>query len=81
MTDTPEWCASDDRQMMTIPTMEKGETAFIITGDASRNKIQTMPGGKQSTVAIELPKNWDKLMAEKGYEPLNKFMLKSLQHD
>ena len=81
MTDTPEWCASDDRQMMTIPTMEKGETAFIITGDASRNKIQTMPGGQQSTVAIELPKNWDKLMAEKGYEPLNKFMLKSVQHD
>lgn len=81
MTDTPEWCASDDRQMMTIPTMQKGETAFIITGDASRNKIQTMPGGQQSTVAIELPKNWDKLMAERGYEPLNKFMLKSLQHD
>ena len=45
MTPTPEWYATDAAQMMTIPTMVKGETAFLVTGDPSRNKIQTMPGG------------------------------------
>lgn len=78
MTPTPEWYACDDAQMMTIPTMVKGETAFIITGDASRNKIQTMPGGGQSTVAIELPAAWDRLMEEKGYPPLTDMYLEAL---
>ena len=30
-----------------------------------------MPGGGYSTVKIELPRNWDTLMAERGYRPLN----------
>ena len=75
MTATPVWYACDDPQMMTIPTMQKGETAFIVPGDASRNKIQTMPGGGMSTVAVELPADWDALMEEKGYEPLRSFYL------
>ena len=81
MTPTPEWYASDAEQMLTIPTMVKGETAFIVTGDASRNKIQTMPGGGRSTVAIELPAAWDDLMAEKGYEPLRSFYLEPIDDD
>ena len=75
MTATPVWYACDAPQMMTIPTMQKGETAFIVTGDASRNKMQTMPGGGMSTVAVELPADWDALMEEKGYEPLRSFYL------
>lgn len=78
MTNTPEWYACDDAQMLTIPTMAKGETAFIVTGDASRNKIQTMPGGGMSTVAVELPADWDVLMEEKGYEPLRSFYLEPI---
>lgn len=78
MTNTPEWYACDDAQMLTIPTMAKGETAFIVTGDASRNKIQTMPGGGMSTVAVELPADWDALMEEKGYEPLSSFYLEPI---
>ena len=78
MTPTPEWYACDDAQMMTIPTMQKGQTAFLITGDASRNKIQTMPGGGMSTVEVELPAAWDELMAEKGYEPLRSFYLEPI---
>ena len=58
---------------MTIPTMKKGMTAFIITGDAARNKVQTMPGGAYATIKIELPANWDSLMAELGYEPLESY--------
>lgn len=75
MTATPEWYASDEAQMLTIPTMVKGETAFVVTGDPSRNKIQTLPGGSWSTVEVELPEAWDELMQEKGYEPLRSFFL------
>jgi hypothetical protein len=81
MTDTPEWYACNDAQMLTIPTMVKGETAFLITGDPSRNKIQTLPGGGMSTVAIELPEAWDDLMAEKGYEPLRSFYLEPINDE
>ncbi len=81
MTNTPEWYASDAAQMLTIPTMVKGETAFLITGDASRNKIQTLPGGAMSTVAVELPADWDQLMEEKGYEPLRSFYLEPINDE
>ena len=81
VTNTPEWYASDAPQMMTIPTMVKGETAFIITGDPSRNKIQTMPGGGMSTVEVELPADWDQLMEEKGYEPLRSFYLEPINDE
>lgn len=81
MTATPEWYASDEAQMLTIPTMVKGETAFLVTGDASRNKIQTMPGGGRSTVAVELPQAWDDLMEELGYEPLRSFYLEPLDDE
>ena len=81
MTPTPEWYACNDGQMLTIPTMVKGETAFIITGDPSRNKIQTMPGGAWSTVAIELPADWDDLMEEKGYQPLRSFYLEPINDE
>lgn len=69
-TPMPEWYASDDQDIVTIPTMRKGETAFLVTGDASRNKIQTMPGGGLATVAVELPPDWDALMVQKGYPSL-----------
>lgn len=63
--------------MTTVPTMQKGSTAFLITGDASRNKVQTMPGGGFSTVSIDLPADWDSLMAAKGYRALKDFYLSS----
>lgn len=81
MTPTPEWYASDATEMLTIPTMQKGETAFVITGDPSRNKIQTLPGGGMSTVAVELPAAWDDLMEEKGYEPLRSFYLEPINDE
>jgi len=34
-----------------------------------------MNGGGAITVEIELPANWDKLMAELGYPPLKEFFL------
>ncbi len=47
-----------------------------MTGDADRNKVQTMPGGNSVTVEIKLPAKWDKLMAKLGYRPLHVFFLK-----
>ncbi len=70
-TTTPVWYDTQAETMTTIPTMEKGATAFLITGDASRNKVQTMPGGGFSTVSIDLPAAWDSLMAAKGYPELS----------
>lgn len=76
-TPTPVWYDTDAQTMTTIPTMEKGTTAFLVTGDASRNKVQTMPGGGFSTIAIDLPAAWDSLMAEKGYPALTSMFLTS----
>ena len=56
--------------------MKKGMTAFLVTGDASRNKIQTMPGGGYKSIAIELPAKWNELTAELGYSPLKEFYIK-----
>ena len=75
-TPTPVWYDTPDQQMLTIPTMKAGMTAFIITGDESRNKVQTMPGGEFETVRIELPRGWDKLMQERGYKPIAEYYIK-----
>jgi hypothetical protein len=50
-------------------------TAILVTGDASRNKVQTMPGGGYATVKIKLPKDWDSLMKAKDYPPLENFVI------
>ncbi|MBR3074925.1 MAG: hypothetical protein IKH11_04110 [Bacteroidales bacterium] len=76
MTPTPEWYDSPEAEQMTIPTMKRGMTAFIITGDAARNKVQTMPGGGYATINIELPRNWDSLMSELGYAPLSEYKIR-----
>lgn len=76
-TTTPPWCAATENTMMTVAAMEKGSTAFLITGDAARNKMQTMPGGGNVTIKIELPANWDTLMATLGYRPLRSFWLEN----
>ena len=78
ITPTPPWLAWVDRaRMETVPVMKTGKTAILVTGDANRNKTMCVPGGGFTTVRIELPRNWDKLMAERGYAPLNSFYLRS----
>lgn len=72
-TDAPVWYDTTEERMQTIPTMKDGMTAFLVTGDSSRNKMQTMPGGGFATVMIRLPKNWDILTAELGYRPLAEY--------
>ena len=76
MTKTPPWLAwTDMSQLETVPAMASGKSAFIVTGDPSRNKSLCVPGGGFATIKIALPKAWDALMAERGYKPLAEFRL------
>ena len=80
-TPTPPWLEwTGARSMETVPAMAEGKSAFLVTGDTSRNKELCIPGGGFATIKIQLPKAWDALMAERGYEPLDKFRLLSLQN-
>lgn len=77
-TQTPPWLAwTGIESIMTVPAIERGKSAFLVTGDPSRNKELCVPGGGFATIKIALPKAWDSLMAERGYKPLADFTLKS----
>lgn len=77
LTDTPAWLEGivDDEKIETIATMRKGQTPMLLTGDTDRNKFQVMPGGGYVTIQIELPENWDDLVAPLGYEPLSTYYI------
>lgn len=79
LTPTPEWLKPivAEEEIMTIATMSKGDTAFLVTGDANRNKVQVMPGGGFVTTEIKLPKDWNELVAPLGYQPIENFYLKA----
>ena len=75
-TETPPWLAwTDIGSMETVPAMMQGKNAFLVTGDAARNKVLCVPGGGFATIKISLPKDWNKLMAESGYAPLDTFRI------
>jgi len=78
LTDPPPWLEKGDapEKIYTVPVMETGLASILVTGDADRNKVQTLPGGNSVTIEIKLPANWDALMAELGYQPLSRFFLK-----
>lgn len=77
ITQTPKWLQwTGKQQMQTVPVMTNGKTAIVVTGDANRNKVLTVPGGGMTTVKIELPNNWDSLMKDLGYKPLNSYHVK-----
>ena len=70
-----EWAGLE--RMETVPAMARGRSAFLVTGDSARNKEMCLPGGAFTTVKIWLPKDWNALVAARGYEPLEKFHLPS----
>jgi len=78
LTDPPPWFLKVPglEKLYTVPVMHTGVTAILVTGDADRNKVQTVPGGNHATIEIKLPANWDALMADLGYRPLKEFFLK-----
>jgi len=77
LTAPPPWLATvpGQEEVYTVPVMGAGLTDILVTGDADRNKVQTMPGGRSVTIEIRLPANWDELMAKLGYPPLSEFFL------
>lgn len=78
VTKTPPWLGWSGKETVeTVPVMQEGKTAILITGDANRNKSLCVPGGGFATVKIELPKAWDELTKELGYEPLKTFYLQT----
>ena len=77
-TGAPPWLAwTGISSLRTVPAMEKGKSAFLVTGDPARNKELCLPGGGFATVRIELPAAWNQLMAARGYPPLDSFRLTS----
>ncbi|MBR1944948.1 MAG: hypothetical protein IJ846_01460, partial [Alphaproteobacteria bacterium] len=77
-TSTPPWLKWTGKQTIeTVPVMEKGKTDILVTGDANRNKIMTVPGGQSATIKIELPENWNKLTTKLGYRPIEDFYIKT----
>ena len=77
-TATPPWLAWTGKERLeTVPAMQSGKSAFIVTGDPDRNKELCVPGGGFATVKIALPKAWDTLMAERGYAPLASFRIRT----
>ena len=76
MAATPPWLTwTGEAKMETVPAMAPGKSAFVVTGDPSRNKSLCVPGGGFATIKIALPKAWDALMAERGYKPLSEYRL------
>ncbi len=77
LTAPPPWMAKvpGQEKIYTVPVMKLGMTPILVTGDADRNKVQTMPGGNSATIEIKLPANWDELMVKLGYRPLKEFFL------
>lgn len=67
------WCGK--KTLLTVPVMQRGKSAILITGDAARNKTMCLPGGGFATIRIDLPDNWDSLVAPLGYAPLKSFYL------
>ena len=78
LTAPPPWIAKvpGQEKIYTVPVMKAGMTPILVTGDSDRNKVQTIPGGNSATIEIDLPANWDSLMANLGYRPLKEFFLK-----
>ena len=77
LTPPPPWLepVPGQEEIYTVPVMRAGMTDILVTGDADRNKVQTMAGGSSVTIEIRLPANWDDLMAGLGYPPLSAFFL------
>lgn len=71
ITPAPPWLLGIvNPKIMTGATLDPARTRILVTGDASRNKTQVMPGGKSVTVGLELSDDWDALLASLQRKPL-----------
>ena len=76
VTDAPPWIDGiTNPRIMTGAVMKGGNMRIFVTGDASRNKTQVMPGGKSVTVALELPARWTELLKDLQRKDLAEYVL------
>jgi hypothetical protein len=76
MTPAPAWLAGiANPKIMTGSALKASNTRILVTGDASRNKTQVMPGGKSVTVELELSDAWDELNIALQHKPLSEYLL------
>ena len=54
----------------TTQTVDANNTGFVITGGNEGSQIQIMPGGDCCSFNVNLPRNWDALVAQDGYRPI-----------
>lgn len=57
----------------TTQTIETSNTGFVITGGDSSGQFQIMPGGDCASFNLRLPRDWDTLVAQHGYSPINNY--------
>ena len=78
ITSAPAWLNGiTNPKIMTGSALKAVNTRILVTGDASRNKTQVMPGGKSVTVALELPAAWDVLLASLQRKELSSCLLQA----
>lgn len=74
---TPEWLRGvvPYETIDTTQTIEANNTGFVITGGNTARQIQIMPGGDCCSFNVNLPRNWDALVTQDGYSPIDNFKL------
>ena len=76
ITAAPAWIGGiTNPKIMTGAALKANNARILVTGDASRNKTQVMPGGKSVTIGIELPEAWDALLVGLQHKTLSSFAL------
>ena len=76
-TPVPEWLQGvvPYDTIDTTQTIEANNTGFVITGGDSTSQFQIMPGGDTCSFNVNLPRNWDTLVAQEGYSPIANYYL------
>ena len=74
---TPEWLAGvvPYETLDTTQTISEGNTGFVITGGDISSQIQIMPGGDCCSFNVNLPRDWNTLVAREGYGPIEDYYL------
>jgi len=76
-TPVPEWLKGvvPFETIDTTQTIEANNTGFVITGGDISSQAQIMPGGDTCSFNVNLPRNWDTLVANEGYSPIGNYNL------
>ncbi len=77
LTSVPEWLTGvvPFDAIDTTQTIEANNTGFVITGGDVSCQAQIMPGGDTCSFNVNLPRNWDTLVANEGYSPIENYYL------